>query len=266
MFALYFASAPTWIFTLFFEKYTLSVFCMVLFTYGVYRKKAETTLAGNVLGAATISTSAALIPLAALCEGKTRDALKRIAQASLMLVLLFVVIGRIDFMIHFKELTDTMTYFTDPELTMLNKFYLTIETIASTIFILPFTVKSNNTFMWYDGLGATMNWVGFAILIISIIGFLSNIKKDQYKIFIYWVVFLFFLFMVIGFSVYHGPLFALYFSWAFIPLFVSGVEALFRKKTNYAKYALIGVIAIALILNIYHLGHLMQYMKAAFPV
>lgn len=264
VFALYFASSPVWIFALFIEKYTLAVLFAVLFVYAIKESQRGNKVSSCVLSAAAISTSSVLIPFAALGEKKIKNMVLRVVQVSLFLVLLFTVTGRLTYMVHVKDLTEAMKFFTK-DLTYKNKFYLTIETIKSLIFVMPF-VKKGNTFWWYADMGKKLDYVGLAILIICVIGYLFKIRKKEYSVFLYWIAFVFFLYVKIGFSVYNGPLFGLYFSWAFIPLFVSGVQGIFKRIPKIGKAVLISVIVIAVAQNIYHLGVLLNFLKDAFPV
>lgn len=263
--ALYLSSSPVWIFTLFIEKYTIAVLLMVAFVYAVEKRKSGEKTVTGVLSAAAISTSCVLIPLSAFGEKGFKNAIKRVFVLCVSLVLLFIVSGRINYILNAPEMLESMKFFTKESLTVFDKFKLTTETICSLIFVLPFVQRSNNTFWWYPEMGDGINYVGVAILIICIIGFICNFKKNSYKIFAYWIAFVFFLYIVIGFSVYNGPLFGLYFNWAFIPLFVAGIEALFRH-TKYAKGVLCAVIAIALIMNVYHFGCLFGFMQEYFPL
>lgn len=181
-------------------------------------------------------------------------------------MLLFIVSGRINYIIESPEMLNSMKFFTKEELTLFDKFKLTTDTICSLIFVLPFVIKEQGTFWWYPEMGDKINYVGLCILVICIIGFLLNFRKHPFKIFAYWILFVFFLYIVIGFSVYNGPLFGLYFNWAFIPLFVAGTEGIFRRHIALSRGILCAVIAVALIMNVYHFGCLFSYMQEYFPV
>ena len=264
--ALYLSSSPVWIFTLFIEKYTIAVLLMVAFVYAVEKQKISHKTVTGILSAAAISTSCVLIPLSALGEKGFKNAVKRIFILCGGLVLLFIVSGRINYIIESPEMLNSMKFFTKEELTLFDKFKLTTDTICSLIFVLPFVIKEQGTFWWYPEMGDKINYVGLCILVICIIGFLLNFRKHSFKIFAYWILFVFFLYIVIGFSVYNGPLFGLYFNWAFIPLFVAGTEGIFRRHIALSRGILCAVIAVALIMNVYHFGCLFSYMQEYFPV
>ena len=61
--------------------------------------------------------------------------------------------------------------------------------------------------------------------------FVSVIDKIQYKFFricAAWLVFSFIFVVILGWLPYESPLFGLYFSWAVIPLFKFGADALMK--------------------------------------
>jgi len=251
---LFIASSPFWLFTIFFEKYVLAILPIVILTYSIVSNDNKTKIISCALAPGLLTTSAVAVPLLAVHD-KKNGALSIVKSCGLIIGLV-AVIGRINVLFHFSELLKGVMGFTKPDMDFMHKLYSCFDLLASSLFVLPFNVTESGRF-WWISIADSINWIGLIILVICLIGYIANYRKPEFIVFVYWLCFMFGLFIIIGWSPEISPLFAAYFSWAIIPLFVSGMHKIIKEK--YFRASINALITICVACNIYHVVNIIKY-------
>jgi hypothetical protein len=117
--------------------------------------------------------------------------------------------------------------------------------------LLTVSSKVNKKYIW-TGILDEISYIGVAIFIIMLIGIIKDRKDKFTQICSIWLIFSILLLTVLNWSVHESPLFSIYFSWAFIPLFVKGLDYLIKKfniKEKNVYYPIIGIVGIINIIN-----------------
>jgi hypothetical protein len=202
-----------------------------------------------------MTTSVVIFPVL-LVGSKFKEGLLLIAKSVGLTIGLTIIMGRINLLFHFFEYLDKVMKFTKPNMSYIEKFYSCLDLLASSLFVLPFNINKNGMF-WWISIGQKFNWIGFIILIICAIGYVYNYRNAAFKIFAYWILFMFALFIILSWDPHSSPLFVIYFSWAIIPLFVAGLKKIIKKP--YFRISLITLIFVCCISNIYHIISILKY-------
>lgn len=254
VFILYMLSFPTLTYLLFFEKYQLCVFMLVSYVYLSCLNKDDKFF---ITSAAGVMLTSCFIGITEILKNKNlKNIVLNIIKILIFALLFFVLVGRIH-LITFG-LSDALNMQKASANTILSfhqKIYSTFNMIQSTIVSVG-TVNINGQYLWND-LTNELPLCGIIIFLISLIGAISKRKELISKISSIWIIFAFILFTFINWSTHESPLFNIYFSWAFIPMFVFGVDFIVEKLKLNSKfvylfiYIIISFINISTLLDIY---------------
>ncbi len=248
-FILFAASSPFWLFAAFFEKYVLVILPLVLLVYFMVENNDKGKIASAAMSVGMISTSGVVFP-ALFINKKLKDGLAMVVKSVAWAIGLLSVMGRTSVLFHFTEMVGSNMNYTDPGMNIMNKLFSCFDLLASSLFVLPFNITGSGT-IWWKTVSIEMNWAGLAVLAVCIIGFIANRRKTEFIFFLYWLIFMFVLFVVIAWSPFLSPLFALYFSWAIIPLFTAGLRRVAGEK--HLSKVVYPLAAACFALSIYHL-------------
>lgn len=252
VFILYMLSFQTLLFSVFFEKYQLCVFFVVLYVYKACKNKEQDVLS-LVSSVGSMPTSAVIGVTELISEDKLSVKFKNVLKTIIVCLLLVVCLGRVHiFTDGYTELTETKEQFSNMALTTKEKFISTTKVFQSSLVALSSSDNVRKGKYWWIDLNSEISILSIAILSIVIIGGITTRKSLFGKVSLIWTSFAFILFILLNWSSHETPLFALYFSWAIIPLFVYGLEYISGKlnKNINMKYVYGVIIFFMIIVNV----------------
>lgn len=261
VFIFYMCSFPAMLFSLFFEKYILSIFLMTTYLYNIFinKKNSYTML---ILSIGTMATNIFIAMVELFRRISIKEKIKNINMISLMAILIIIISGRIHcFTGCFQEISELKEKFATADLTIGESFNSTVKMIEQSFIAIPSShhifmdgKEYRDVYLW-NNLTGTISYGAMAILAIILCGVKEIIKekKEKYLAFLLTLGFSFILFMGFNWSVDQSPLFSICFSWAIIPLFIYGFDKILRIlkiKEKYHKYIYIGLIGLMIVVNI----------------
>ena len=250
-FKLYLVSAPTLLFALFLEKYQLITFMLVVYVY-LYMKNNENKEEALVMAAGIMPTSIFIYIKEFFSKEPIKQKIKNIMKLAVVGLGVIICLGRVHMLFPnnlMQELELIQTKYASKEVTKVEA--LTSYTNMVEGSLLTVSSKVNKKYIW-TGILDEISYIGVAMFIIMLIGIIKDRKDKFTQICSIWLVFSILLLTVLNWSVHESPLFSIYFSWAFIPLFVKGLDYLINKfniKEKNVYYPIIGIVGIINIIN-----------------
>ena len=250
---------PVLLFSLTYEQYIFAVLWLVLFLYSFIHKKENQDI--YFMGATgSLLTSAFFFPLLSFSK-EIKVWFKEVVTVAGKFILAVVIFGQLPVVMYpIQAVQIQLNNFTGHKLSLSEKFLQYINFIA-TCLIKPET-KLNTQYLSYQLAPVReLNYVGVALLVIALIGFLLNYQKIFARICFSWVAFSFVLLCIIGWGTNENGLvlYTLYFSWAFLSLAYMAIESMVGK-IPVVKYTIIGGIIVAiLVINIPGILDLIQF-------
>ena len=179
-------------------------------------------------------------------------------------VLVFICLGRGHSLVNgLDELKFAKDKYASAELSLTEKINSTSKVFDTTSIGLP--SKEKGIFYLWNDLSKSISVLSIIIMIIILIGIIHYIKRKDYIYisFLSWLLFIPILFILLNWAPHETPLFTIYFSWAIIPLFIYGIEYIFKKiklkrKTINCIYGLMIISIISI--NLYRLYDVFIYM------
>lgn len=247
IFYFYMMSASTITYIFFFEKYQLCVFIIVAYLFMKENKKNTLPLAVASFGSMT--TSIFIIVVNMFNKESLKEKIKKAIKLSLAIFASLCVFGRVNVITNgYNDLKETSSHFANEHYTIRQKTY-SITKLVKSSFVFLSSEKTGEKYLWKDII-KTPSVLGVLIVLISLIGIISNYKMDYSKYLIVWSVFLAILFMILNWSIHESPLFNIYFAWAIIPATILGIEKIFEYFKLNKKVAYYSIISIISIINI----------------
>lgn len=255
--AIFTLTYPTFLFSLCIEQYAFAQFYLILFLYNYFNRREESRYLSYTAATGTLSTSGILFFLIPRRRGFV-NWMKEIGYAFLSFCSVFVVFGRLIYLLYMSENVRVLMQFTGATLTFQNKL-LQFFNFIPTCLIGPDTVVrigGSGTEIYEMAPVTALNLLGVILLILVIIGFLINYKNAYARICAFWVAFSFVLLCLFGWGTMENGLvlYSLYFSWAYVSLLILLVQKLLAKwkRARYTVYSIsIGLLAIINIPAIY---------------
>ncbi len=250
VFILYMLSFPTILFSLFFEKYQICTFFLVLYVYTICNKKEKST-PSIILAAGSILTSAYIGICELLVKDDFKNKIKKIVKIVCVTILCFICFGRGHLLANgLTEMLNMRNGFSNNNITILENIISTFKMIQSCLIALPSGIDTfTNAYLWTN-LCSNFSIISIIIILIVIIGVIAKRKELFTKISFCWFIFAFILFVILKWASYESPLFALYFSWAIIPLFVAGLNYIIQKLKWNKKYVYCILMIIMILINV----------------
>lgn len=250
---------PVFIFSLTYEQYIFAVFWLILFIYAYifFKDNHEYYFIG---ASGSMLTSGILFPLLSHSK-KWLDWIKDVFINGGKFVIAAAIFGQLPVILNpIQDIQKQLNNWSGHELSLSEKFLQYINFVA-TCLIKPET-KLNTQYLSYQLAPVhELNYVGVALLVIALMGFLLNYQKIFARICISWVAFSFVLLCIIGWGTNENGLvlYTLYFSWAFLSLAYMAIESMVGK-IPVVKYTIIGGIIVAiLVINIPGILDLVQF-------
>lgn len=230
---LYFASFPTLLFTMFPEKYQFAIFFLVLYAY--YSCREDGMARGSfILAAGAMSTSAFLYANELLSGKPAASKVKSFFKTFLAGVAFLICSGRIH-LLYPPTLWNEVSHMarsgrvSNP---IVNCFFSLTHMVHGSFLSSSSVITLNQTrdlsYLWTDNLGSPPA-IGLAIIAVIVLGIFVNYKDPFIKLCSVWAGFSIVLFLIFQWSVHESPLFSIYFSWALVPLFQKGFQALVER-------------------------------------
>ncbi len=264
---IYLTSFPTLQYSFCIEKYQICAFFIVLFFYSkYYLKDTELEDLSLISSVGTMSTS---VFLGFLCghsrynkeitDKYSKNNNSKVDHTLTNSMKTFKIQNKnIKIFFHWLKLAlffvgicgifgkaNKLNLFHNTSISYIRRFFGLSEFLKSMLFI-PNYYITESTVLWTNP-AINLNYVGIAILIISIIGFILNRKNKFIVSCGIWLFFALIFFVIINWDCPEAPLFNLYFSWAVIPLIVMAIDKL---KINKKDYIYISIILLTLLINI----------------
>ena len=253
-------SFPTISYLLFLEKYVICVFFITTYIYNLFvRKKDSFLLFPLIVG--TMPTNIYTIFFEFFRDNKIKKKILSILKIGVICLLIFVVFGRLHcFFNGFKEIDKMKKSFAKVNYTIVNKINATSNMIEGSFIALP-SSYNNGKYLWNDNLNR-FSYLSIVIIALMLIGLIKEIKNKKYYYLCFLSSFIFSLILFIGlnWAVKEAPLFSFCFSWAMIPLLVSGIDFIlgcFKIKRKSFIYCLL-IISI-FIINVLNLIDICKY-------
>lgn len=232
-FILYMISFPTIVYSMFFEKYQICVFLLVMYVIAMCNNSKKTSKALLISAAGCMPTSCVIGILELITSDTVKEKLIRIGKIIISTILVFIVLGRLwVFRFGLSEITEKRDNFSNQTFTLKERTVATFNMIQSSFTALPsdiITTEKGAIKYWWNAIGTKLSIESLAIVAIIIIGIISNRKKLFVKIASIWNIFAFVLFAILNWSPQESPLFSIYFSWSLVPLFVMGIDFIINK-------------------------------------
>lgn len=232
VFILYMVSFATLTYTLFFEKYQLITFLLVNYVFlTCFKKQNVKAMVSSIL----VMPTTAVISIAEVLdihkETLKEDIKKSIIKGVKVLVVLvafLIIFGRMSVFINGKRDVIKMRKQFTAVLSTEERINATNNMFHSSITPFKANITIENKYLW-ENLSKKSSILSISVIILSIIGFVSNSKKLIYKISMAWIIFAYVLFVILKWSPDETPLFNIYFSWAIIVLLVAGIDTIINK-------------------------------------
>lgn len=216
------------------EKYQIPTFLVVLYIYlrTEERRGSDTTL---VMVGGTMLTSLWAGWLEIIGSGTVVDKIKRIGKLILWGCVLMIVSGHIRFF--YSEYINLFIYkkafaFDVPIIGRIQSVFWMIQSA-----FVPIAATGEGGYITWRTVTEGWSIVGIIFFAIMLLGFVKNYKSIVRQMAMIWTVFAFVLFVPLNWSVVESPLFNILFLWAFLLLFVDGVDVIIQKLRIKAKIA-----------------------------
>lgn len=232
VFIIYMLSFPTILYTMFFEKYQICVFLIVLYVFTICHKK-EKSIPSLIAATGVMPTSCVIGMAELLTSDKVIEKLKKILKIVVITLITFICLGRGHIIEHgLTEMLEKKQGFSNKTYTISEKIMATTKMIENSLIALPSSTTVKENTYWWKGLETQISIVAMIIIGMIIIAIIKNRKTLFVKICSVWVIFSFVLFVILNWSTQETPLFTIYFSWAIIPLFIMGLDFILEKLKN----------------------------------
>lgn len=251
-----------------YEKFVISAFFIVLTIHASLKNNNEKYLY-FLASVGTLTTSLFLFPIVFINKNSSlKTVIKNAFFTGLCFILLLILGGQINhFVFGYQELTSAVNAFGGSRVNFISKLAQYLENFAI-FFVMPNTIVASDNCLWYPktSIFGWLTILGFVILVISIIGFIKNYKDKFCQICFYWLLFLTFCDLAIGWGTALNELFiySITYSWCVFVLFFKGIQFISRKQSIMNAIA-IGILVLMFSYNIYRLYKIVEFGYYTYP-
>lgn len=257
---IYLASAPVLLFMVTLEKYQIAVFFLVLYVYRLCREEKGTD-GGLVLAAGIMPTSAFLYVNELIQKGPLIKKAGKLFHLFVTGTVFLLCTGRIHLLcpsILMQEVFSKTEVFGTKGLAMKNSIFSLTKMAHSIIYCLSST--SGTKYLWADVLESP-SVLGAVVFAVMLLGVLSSKRERFVRICVVWAAVSVILFCGVRWSVHESPLFGLYFTWAFVPLFQKGFQFILDKLHWNGRIAYSCLLVSMLVVNLSMLIDIGKYLR-----
>lgn len=251
---LYLVSFSTLLFTMFFEKYQLAVFLLVLYAYDLCYGN-ERARGVFVLAAGAMPTNAFLYAGEMLSGKPAAHKAKSLFKTFLTGTAFLICSGRVHLLLP-STLWQEVSYMANSGYsnTPVVNLFFSLTNMVHGAFLSSSSVFAPNyiqqtSYIWADILNAP-SVIGLVLLAVIVLGILTNFKDPFIKLCSIWAGVSVLLFCVFQWSVHESPLFSIYFTWALVSLFQKGFQFLIEKFHWKERIAYCALLFPMLVINI----------------
>lgn len=266
-------SYPTLLFLLIQEQYVFAVFYLVLFLW--HWKGGKRSRLSLVAATGCLLTSAALFPLLAERDerGKwvNRKSVIRIVGSGVLFLILCFVSG-VALNLLDRQKLHTIFGFTGDGVPFGGRVLQYLNYLALCFVAPAGTVSYSAGFPSYVLPAPDVSALGIVVLLLAILGFVLNRKKNFYRICFYWFVCSLAVLLVVGWGTAENGLvlYSLYYGWAVWGLAFGAVDGVcdrLCKKRVRIKYIVFGALLVAvLVFNCLGMADLFSFALEYYPV
>lgn len=260
---IYVTTMPVWLFCFFIEKYQLSTLLALVTVAALAEACHERAIRWSIAATGCMTSTAPLL-LACLLTRSPRQFIKRAWSLLCTGLGLLAVSGRLDVLLHLQDYWQKVDQFTSVGLTLQERIYCYINGVTACLFPLSHELYKGQL-IWRH-VGAELRPVGAVILVIAVIGLLFRFRERSYRLFFCWLLFQPLFFIVFGWSPSESPLFALYFSWAMIPLFCSGLQGILGRFPRLFALVVTLLCSLIVLMNVPQWLTIFSMLRQLYPV
>lgn len=265
---LYLLSIPSMVYSLSIEKYQIPLLILVLYVYDTINDKDNIGM--ELIAISGMNPVFSLIWINELFESRASflQNAKRLLQYFISGIFVLICTGRglVFFLDNlFSQFqTETLsfrsTYYGIGEklIGIMNLFSGCIIAIDSKItepYVWPGDTSINKISFTWINVNQSVSVIGVIIIIVTLLGMWEGRKERFYRLCTGWLFVPFFMFLAMNLVPNETPVFAIFFSWALVPLFVKGIDKLtsiieVSKKVMYAIiYTIVGCVNVFTIIS-----------------
>ena len=258
---------PFLLFALNMEQYVFATFWLVLFIYFTLTDRENIDYL-YIASTGSMLTSGIFFYL--LTESKKiKEWIKDIFKVAIKFLLITVLAGQFIIFVQIIPSLNSLSRFSGAEVSFLNKL-LQFFNFVATCFIGPKTMIDTINFKhisWQLAPVDTINILGIVLLTVVSIGFILNRKDKFAQICMTWVSFSFVILCLIGWGTQENGLilYTLYFSWAYLSLFILFFKKIFEKE-KIRNFVYLLVIVAIIVVNIPSMCQLIKFALEYYPV
>jgi len=263
-FLIYVVSFPTLLLFMAFEKYQICIFLVVLYVYEYVSDKKRAMTA--VLLTGVIPTNGAIIFIELLGNRTIKEKFKSIIMIVFMGAATLVMSGRV-FLLNFAEVSSQISKmhhtFGRSTLSFFERSCAFLNMIKGS-FIGLSSVITGKAYSW-ENVCSIPDLLSIFLLVIILVGIITKFKSVITKVCLFVLVESFALIVLINWAPYEAPVFSIFFSWAYIVLFVYGIEFLLGFIVNKRKMIEVSLIILMAIINLSMVIDIDQFLMEANP-
>ena len=225
------------LFSVMMEQYIIAYFYLILTLYSIYENKQDDTIL--LIGASnTLITSCILAPIfyEKFSFANIKNWLKKMFQLGTIFILLLIFFGKADVLLYTKKNMNSISRFNGEGILFENRVNQYTEFLDN-YFTKPEAemIEVDSAMTWQLKTIEKINWVGVAIIALSIISYLLN-RQDKFIGFsMFFAVYSFIVLCLFGYGTAENGLilYSLYFGWPFFILIFKLIENicdLFKNK------------------------------------
>ncbi|QOR36486.1 hypothetical protein IMX26_06665 [Clostridium sp. 'deep sea'] len=253
------------VFSVTIEQYVFAFFWLILFVYSYLNNENQS--AKDILFIAatgSLLTSGVIFVLLSSLKN-IKKYVSTIMVTALKFFSVVILFSQTVIFINFKKFLTAYSPYTGQSLSFIDKLYQYFNFIAACL-IKPQTTIDFTSFkhVSYQLMPAnSLNLLGVFLLLLAVVGFISNYKNKYALICFCWLCYSFIMLTLIGWGTTENGLilYSLYFSWAFISLWYFAIKTLFKKSLVLKNITLLCIIAV---IGYFNIEGFMDLIKFAF--
>ncbi len=267
IYGLFVFSFPFTFFTVFIEKYPISIFLVVLYVYTTIEEKGSAIQKYSLISSGGMMITTSVLGVLYGTETKLAGRIKEYASAVITFFLTLIGTGRIHYIMEFDRLihqNSVMFYEGALDQNGFMEKFAGFTNLCASSFI-PAAYEGTEVNFYWTHLNDKINYFGLFVLVIGLYACIKCRGEKKYYPFIAWFLFSIIQFVIVGFGTGFEPLFSLCHAWAIIPLFFLGISHLVRASA--IRKVIFGSLSVIMLYyNYIHMQELLAYLTMKAPL
>ena len=259
VFLLYVSSFPFLLFSVSLEKYQLCTFLVVLYIYTMYKNRKE-SLGILIMAIGVMPTSGFIAILELFTRDSFKNKIMKIIKIAFLGAVAVICFGRAHLLFPanvLAEVTNTKTSFASGTLTLTERLVSVVKMVQSSFVALSST--ASDRYLW-TSVTSDITVFSMALILLMAVGAFSHREEKFVKICSLWSLFSVVLFVGLNWAPHESPLFAVYFSWAFIPLVKCGIDTVTDRFSIHERIVYVVMLSVMLLVNVAALTEIHKYL------